>query len=535
MIRTLQKKLKEIKFFVKLGKIKCSLFYFFKSNMFAAIFVGLFLTCVVVLIAFFNSLIANHDKELSQQMCSLLTEKVTTSISYLVESTVDKSKLIEYSAIDSASSFEDIYDDFNQTKKSANYFSIGIILDNGEIYASPSEKEELKTQGLTTRALNNMDTFVSKPYRSKINGQMVFTILANINLNEKKLGCVFVTYDFNKIIDLAYSDSIDERAEISLVDSSSLNIIRCFGADKEFIGNWSNLKLDKSGSEYDAYMDCVGTINKGYDIAFNTYKVDGQTYTVVFKKIDQMEGWSVVISIINSAFSRAISDFKFAVIIFFGCTLIATIFLFTSFVLRANKEKARLEKISKDVIKAFATAVDFNDPYTAGHSRRVGEYSKEIAKRIGLNEEDCSDVYYSGLLHDVGKLGIDNSIINKPAKLDDKEYSEIKRHPDMGYEILKDISLKKSYADGAKYHHERVDGHGYPNQTEQIPLVARIIAVADAYDAMTSKRAYRGIMPQAVVREQLKKNAGTQFDKDIVGVMLNMIDEDKDYNMHQPE
>lgn len=139
------------------------------------------------------------------------------------------------------------------------------------------------------------------------------------------------------------------------------------------------------------------------------------------------------------------------------------------------------------------------------------------------------------MIHDVGKLGIDNGIINKNGKLTDEEYAEIKRHPSVGYEILKGISIKGKFAQGAKCHHERIDGKGYPNHLNdsEIPYLAKIIAVADAYDAMTSKRPYRDVLPQEVVREQIESEKGTQFDSEIAEIMLVMIDEDVDYQMKQ--
>lgn len=197
-----------------------------------------------------------------------------------------------------------------------------------------------------------------------------------------------------------------------------------------------------------------------------------------------------------------------------------------------NKE---LELLSNEVIEAFAKAVDFKDTYTAGHSRRVASYSRQIALRLGMTEEESEDVYYAGLLHDVGKIGIDNRIINKPGRLTDAEFYEIQKHPFMGNEMLKDISIKEEYAQGAQFHHEKYDGTGYPNHTKDtsIPLIGRIIAVADAYDAMTSKRSYRDVLPQHKVREQIEKGSGTQFDPLIAKVMIQMIDEDLSYDMRQ--
>ncbi len=202
---------------------------------------------------------------------------------------------------------------------------------------------------------------------------------------------------------------------------------------------------------------------------------------------------------------------------------------------KLNAKNRELEELSHEIFEAIAKAIDANDPYTAGHSRRVAQYAKMIASRMDFSPDEIEEIYYAGLIHDVGKLGIDNRIINKNGKLDDKEFAEIKRHPILGYEILKDISVKGKFADGAKCHHERMDGKGYPEglKADQISVLARIIAVADAYDAMTSKRSYRDVMPQERVREQIENGIGTQFDPKIARIMLDMIDEDIEYSLKQ--
>lgn len=200
-----------------------------------------------------------------------------------------------------------------------------------------------------------------------------------------------------------------------------------------------------------------------------------------------------------------------------------------------NQKNKELEILSNEAFEAIAKAVDVNDRYTAGHSRRVAQYSRMIAKCMGYSDKELEEIYCAGLIHDVGKLGIDNHIINKQGKLSQEEYEEIKKHPLMGYEILKKISIRGNFAYGAKWHHERIDGKGYPDglQGEEIPEIARIIAVADAYDAMTSKRAYRGIMSQEQVREQIVMGRGSQFDEKIASIMLSLIDKDTDYRMKQ--
>ena len=187
------------------------------------------------------------------------------------------------------------------------------------------------------------------------------------------------------------------------------------------------------------------------------------------------------------------------------------------------------------IVEALADAIDAKDTYTNGHSGRVASYAREIAHRFGYSPKKEKNIYMMGLLHDIGKIGIPDAIINKPAKLTDEEYNTIKMHTVMGAKILKNIVEMPSLVTGARYHHERYDGHGYPDglSKDDIPEEARIIAVADAYDAMSSRRSYRGIMSQELVRAEIVKGKNTQFDPAFADIMLAMIDEDKDYNMRE--
>ena len=187
------------------------------------------------------------------------------------------------------------------------------------------------------------------------------------------------------------------------------------------------------------------------------------------------------------------------------------------------------------VVKSLADAIDAKDSYTNGHSGRVAEYSKEIAKRYGYDSKQQSEIYMMGLLHDVGKIGVPDEVINKPSRLSAEEYELIKKHPVVGSQILKNIEEMPSLATGARWHHERYDGKGYPDGLagEAIPEAARIIAVADAYDAMTSYRSYRGVIPQKVVRDEIECCSGTQFDPRFAEIMLEMINEDVTYDMKE--
>ena len=200
-----------------------------------------------------------------------------------------------------------------------------------------------------------------------------------------------------------------------------------------------------------------------------------------------------------------------------------------------EKKTKENEKLSLHVVTALASAIDAKDTYTNGHSNRVAEYSREIARRAGYKGKWLEDIYMMGLLHDVGKIGIPDTVINKPDKLTDEEYDIIKNHPVLGYKILSEIEEMPKLAQSAKSHHERYDGTGYPDGLagEDILVEARIIAVADAYDAMTSNRSYRYPLPQAEVRAEIERCIGTQFDPNFGKIMLEMIDEDKEYKLRE--
>ncbi len=198
-------------------------------------------------------------------------------------------------------------------------------------------------------------------------------------------------------------------------------------------------------------------------------------------------------------------------------------------------QQEKTGELFTQTVTALSEAVDAKDHYTSGHSRRVAEYAMMLAKRMGKSEEEQAEIYRAGMLHDVGKIRIPEDVINKPGKLTEEEFELIKIHPVTGYHILKGISGSRMIAQGAKSHHERYDGKGYPSglQGENIPEIARIIGVADAYDAMASNRSYRKALPQETVRSEIERGRGTQFDPAIADIMLKMMDEDKEYAMKQ--
>lgn len=202
---------------------------------------------------------------------------------------------------------------------------------------------------------------------------------------------------------------------------------------------------------------------------------------------------------------------------------------------KLKEESDRRQKTSLEVAKALVGTIDAKDKYTKGHSLRVAEYSVKLAERLGKDKEYCDNLYITALLHDIGKIGIPDSIINKPGKLSVEEYDVIKSHPVIGSKILSSITSIPDMHVGAHWHHERWDGKGYPDglKAEEIPEIARIIGVADAYDAMTSNRSYRNYMIQSKARSEIEQFAGSQFDPVIAKKMLDLIDEDVNYKMHE--
>lgn len=192
-----------------------------------------------------------------------------------------------------------------------------------------------------------------------------------------------------------------------------------------------------------------------------------------------------------------------------------------------RKRQREYQTITEQFLMAFAKMIDAKDKYTNGHSVRVALYTKELAKRMGFPEDEQERIYYIALMHDIGKIGIPDSILKKEGKLTDEEMEVIRTHPAIGGEILKDCTALKGIAEGARYHHERFDGTGYCMKLagNEIPLIARIIGVADAYDAMSNARCYRKALDREVIISELKEGAGTQFDPDIVPLMLQMIEE----------
>ena len=190
------------------------------------------------------------------------------------------------------------------------------------------------------------------------------------------------------------------------------------------------------------------------------------------------------------------------------------------------EQQKRDKNLITEIVEAFAKVIDLKDRYTNGHSTRVAEYTAMLARELGYNDEDVQKYYDIALMHDIGKIGVPDEVLNKPGKLTDEEYEEFKSHTTRGYEALQEISLMPELAIGAGYHHERPDGKGYPKglKGDDIPRVAQIVSVADTFDAMYSDRPYRKRMEFDKVVETIKDVAGTQLAADVVDAFLKLVE-----------
>ena len=201
----------------------------------------------------------------------------------------------------------------------------------------------------------------------------------------------------------------------------------------------------------------------------------------------------------------------------------------TAQIKKYNERHERDNVIINESIETFTGFIDAKDPYTNGHSKRVAVYTRCIADEMGYAGEELDRIYYIALLHDCGKIGVPDSILTKPGRLTDEEFEVIKSHTVRGGEILSHFKSLKNAGEGALYHHERYDGKGYPEGRagEEIPLIARMICVADSFDAMNTNRVYRNKLSKERIIEEIETNKGRQFDPQIADVFLRLLREDK--------
>lgn len=191
-----------------------------------------------------------------------------------------------------------------------------------------------------------------------------------------------------------------------------------------------------------------------------------------------------------------------------------------------EKQREQINQLSLQSIVTIAQTIDARDRYAKGHSIRVALYCREMAEKLGWEEKDVEDLYYIALLHDIGKVAVEDAVLNKASALTPEEYEHVKRHTIIGGEMVKNTTFIPGVEDGVRYHHEHYDGSGYAGMKgSKIPLIARIIAIADAYEAMTSDRSYRKRLTKEEAREELVRGKGSQFDPALTDTFLELLDE----------
>ena len=382
--------------------------------------------------------------------------------------------------------------------------------------------------------------FYSTPYRDSDSGYSIITISKPVYKDDVLQGIFAVDIFVDTVINIVSGADVAGNGYAFLVDQNMGMIVHPYEAY-----DYDDTPTGIMDIPDSPYADVVANIISDSRETVYLKDYDGVMRGIVISKMDNT-GWYVGIATdrdeLLKSMSGLIRGFLIAAVIAIVIGLCISAFLAhvlnkLNVQLREKENLERAKITSMNITRSLASTIDAKDRYTSGHSQRVAEYAAELAKRLGKSEEEQQIIYYAGILHDVGKIRVSEDVINKPGKLTDEEFDQIKIHPTSGYHILRGIHDDKRICYGAKYHHERYDGKGYPNglKGDAIPEIARIIAVADAYDAMASDRSYRKALPQNVVREEILKGRGSQFDPKIADVMLEMIDEDAKYDLRQTE
>lgn len=458
------------------------------------------------------------ESSLSQNLD--LVQATAITMEYMMENRATKEELEDFLIYESNkytneidNSFSGIYGVFN-----GEYIDgLGWIPDETYIPSS-------RSWYTAAQAANGTPTLVSPYLDARTN-----TIMLSISqmLSDKE-SVISLDINTDNIQNIVTTNSMNELGYIFIVEEGGLVI--------------SHSDINERGQNY-LFNERMGNLIKSVVASESAYfetELDNEDYWVFSNKI--MNNWYVVIVLDEDIFFKDVNATLFKNILLYGIisALILFFFIYTFKQIRHSMEMERtsnqkLDDANMKMIRALVRTIDAKDRYTNGHSLRVADYAAKIAEKMGKSPEEQKQIYYAGLLHDVGKIRVPEDIINKPGKLTSEEFEQIKIHPVTGYHILKDIYEDKSMALAAKFHHERYDGNGYPSglSGENIPEIARIIGVADTYDAMASNRSYRRALPQEKVREEIVKGMGTQFDPAVASIVLQMIDNDPEYKLKE--
>ena len=338
-------------------------------------------------------------------------------------------------------------------------------------------------------------------------------IARHLEINRDNVEFRFLAEQISRLL------SMSIRADlISVVlrdnDSDQLDVVACFGRNNPSIDMAQNLiQQELSRNE----LQEVAIINDAakFNSRFNKYAI------APIRSEDDVLGWLFAAEDARDSPSPRTTDYGSNE----GSLLESAARMLASHLLNL-KLLGEKQKLLTNVVRSLVSAIDAKDGYTCGHSERVALYARQLGDLIGYSDQDLEQLYLCGLLHDVGKIGISDSVLNKPAPLSDEEHQQVMRHPDEGWNILHELPHLSGILPGVVHHHERVDGEGYPDglKGEEIPMDGRILAVVDAFDAMTSDRAYRAGMPVSEAVEILESGAGEQWDAKLVVAFIQNVD-----------
>lgn len=483
----------------------------------------------------FNSNIVENTEEIGSTNLSQVAEELeayldkgmnvvqttTVSVEYMMANNASSENIEEFLVYESKRYKEEIDDNFTGIY---GLFNNDYIDGIGWV---PDSNYDPKTRDWYTVALEaEGEPALVSPYLDAQTNTVMISISEMLSDNKSVLSLDIAMDQIQEITESIHLNNIGYGF---VVDSNGLVV-----AHKDINEKGKNYLTDNSNMK--SLLEEVKLSNNTH---FQT-EIGGEKVTVFSDTV--MDNWYVIMIVDNNKlFADSYEALTQNILVCSAISLLIIAFFIITF-LRTHraieldaKSTQKVEEMNQKIIRALVRTIDAKDRYTNGHSLRVAEYSREIARRMKKSEKEQENIYYAGLLHDVGKIRVPGAIINKPGKLTDKEYEQIKVHPVTSYHILKDIYEDNQIALGAKFHHERYDGKGYPNglKGDNIPEIARIIGVADTYDAMASNRSYRKALPQDVVRSEIVKGKGLQFDPEIADIMLQMIDEDKSYSLKE--
>lgn len=444
------------------------------------------------------------------------------TVNYMMDNGASSKEILEYLTAEAEHQNKEVDENFTGVYGYIN----GDYLD-GIGWVPPKDYEPTEREWYIAAKEAGGKATIVQPYLDAQTNTIMFSVSQLLSDGKS---VVALDIALNRVQDIAESMTMNDKGYGFIMDSTGLII--------------AHLDKSQKGKVYPENEEQKKMLHQIFDNKKDNFEmsIGGEECTIFSNQV--LNDWHVVMVVSDT---KLFHDLRKQMMI--GIMITVTVFLiivvFCSISVRRinkyqqkeNESKARLDRMNTNIVRALAYTIDAKDRYTSGHSQRVADYSLAIAKRMGKSEEEQKIIYYAGLLHDVGKIRVSEEVINKPGKLTEDEFNQIKIHPISGYHILKDIHEDARIAYAAKYHHERYDGKGYPYglEGENIPEIARIIGVADAYDAMASNRSYRTALPQDVVRSEIEKGRGGQFDAEIADIMLEMIDEDKDYSMCQLE